>query len=58
MGTIKKQKKFSISFKESSEVDQELYNWIVEKSKVIGFSNFCKETLYKVMEQEQQQGSK
>lgn len=46
-----KQKKFSVSFKDNS-VDVELYEWITEKSKVIGYSNAVKEILYKVMKEE------
>lgn len=47
----KQQKKISVSFKEN-EIDLELYTWITEKSKVIGYSNAVKEILYKVMQQE------
>lgn len=48
-----KQKKISVSFKEN-ELDLELYEWLSDKAKVIGYSNAVKEMLYKIMQQEKE----
>lgn len=41
-------KRIPVSFK-NTEKEQELYNWIKEKSAIIGQANFIKQVLYERM---------
>lgn len=40
--------KFSVSFK-NNENEQDIKRWLIEKSKIIGPSNFIKQMLYEKM---------
>ena len=53
---VSKQVKISISFKDN-EVDQKLYNWILNKSDIVGMSGTIKLMLYEKYKEEQE-GSK
>lgn len=55
MGTTdKKQKKLYVTFRENKE-EIELYDWIIEKSKVGGVANFFK---YLALQEKQRQEGK
>lgn len=47
----KDQTKFSVSFK-SNEKEEELRQWLINKSEIIGPSNFIKQVLYERMLQD------
>lgn len=40
--------KYSVSFKNNGK-EQELKNWIIEKSEIIGFANYIKQVMYEKM---------
>jgi hypothetical protein len=48
-----KQTRISVSFRENGE-EQELYKWVIEKSKVIGPANAIKQILYEKMIKEKE----
>ena len=51
-----KQKKYSVTFRDSSKEEQELFIWVRQKSKIIGIANFIKQTLYNAKLQEEREG--
>lgn len=51
----KQQKRCNVTFRDN-EKELRLYEWIQQKGEVGGVSNFIKTELYKIMEQEQEQG--
>jgi hypothetical protein len=47
-GIMEDKNKYSLSFK-NNEKEQELKNWILEKSEIIGFANYIKQVMYEKM---------
>jgi hypothetical protein len=45
------QTRITVSFRENTE-EQKLYNWVMEKAKVIGAANAIKQILYEKMKEE------
>lgn len=51
------QRKISVSFKET-DLDIDMYVWLTEKAKVIGYSNAVKQILYEAKQREELQEGK
>ena len=46
-------KRITVNFRENNEIDDDLYNYIIEKSKVIGVSNAIKQIISEYKENEE-----
>lgn len=42
----KKQDKIGLSFSKDKKIEQDLYEWLLEKGKIIGVSSYIKQAMY------------
>jgi hypothetical protein len=50
---VDNRKRITVNFRENNEIDDDLYNYIIEKSKVIGVSNAIKQIISEYKESEE-----
>ncbi|WP_159426804.1 hypothetical protein [Clostridium nigeriense] len=50
---VDNRKRITVNFRENNKIDEELYKYIMEKSKVIGVSNAIKQIISQYKEQEE-----
>lgn len=50
---VDNRKRITVNFRENNEIDDDLYNYIIEKSKVIGVSNAIKQIISEYKENEE-----
>ena len=50
---VDNRKRITVNFRENNKTDEELYNYILDKSKVIGVSNTIKQIISEYKDQEE-----
>lgn len=50
---VDNRKRITVNFRDNNKIDEELYNYILDKSKVIGVSNAIKQIISEYKDQEE-----